>query len=173
MVETLDSLGAQDQQQLSALLIDSIEHGASVGWVNPVDAASVIAYWQMIASDLAEGRRSLLVIREDGKIIASMQLEYAGKPNGLHRAEIQKVLVHSAQRRQGLGKRLMETAETLARHRGRTLLVLDTESASAGQRLYASMGYVNAGEVPNFAIGTNGGWTPTTYMYKLLSAHAT
>jgi hypothetical protein len=46
--------------------------------------------------------------------------------------------------------------------------VLDTETASAGQHLYASLGFIAAGEIPQFAIGTNGGWSPTTYMYKLL-----
>jgi hypothetical protein len=47
-------------------------------------------------------------------------------------------------------------------------LVRDTETASAGQRLYASLGFIAAGEIPKFAIGANGGWSPTTYMYKLL-----
>ena len=147
---------------------DSIEHGASVGWVKPASPDNIEAYWQTIASDLARGDRSVLVLRENGSIIASLQLEYAGKPNSVHRAEVQKVLVHSSQRRRGLGRLLMQRAEDLARARSLSLLVLDTESASAGQRLYESMGYVAAGEIPNFAIGTNGGWTPTTYMYKLL-----
>jgi GNAT superfamily N-acetyltransferase len=107
-------------------------------------------------------------MRENGKIIASVQLEFAGKPNGLHRGEVQKMLVHSSQRRKGLGRQLMSRVEAIARARGRSLLVLDTESSSAGQRLYASVGFAAAGEIPNFAIGTFGGWTPTTYMYKLL-----
>ena len=148
--------------------MDSIAQGASVGWVNPAPPDNIEAYWQTIAADLSRGGRSLLVVREGGAIVASLQLEYAGKPNSVHRAEVQKVLVHSAYRRRGLGRLLMRRAEDIARSRGRSLLVLDTESASAGQRLYESMGYVAAGEIPHFAIGTNGGWTPTTYMYKLL-----
>ena len=167
-VEPLAAIERADQQQLAALLLDAIEQGASVGWVNPASPDNIEAYWQTIASDLSQGARSVLVVREGGGIIASLQLEYAGKPNSVHRAEVQKVLVHSSQRRRGLGRLLMQRAEEIARSRGRSLLVLDTESASAGQRLYESMGYVAAGEIPNFAIGTNGGWTPTTYMYKLL-----
>ena len=168
VVEPLTALETADQQQLGALLLDSIEQGASVGWVNPASPDNIEAYWQTIASDLSRGGRSVLVVRKQGDIIASLQLEYAGKPNSVHRAEVQKVLVHSSQRRRGLGRLLMQRAEDIARSRGRSLLVLDTESASAGQRLYESMGYVVAGEIPNFVIGTNGGWTPTTYMYKQL-----
>ena len=62
----------------------------------------------------------------------------------------------------------MMAAEACAKSRDRSLLVLDTETASAGQHLYASLGFIAAGEIPKFAIGTNGGWSPTTYMYKLL-----
>ncbi len=168
VVEPLAALEAADQQQLGVLLLDSIQQGASVGWTNPASLDNIQAYWKTIAQDLLRGSRSVLVVREGGAIVASLQLEYASKPNSVHRAEVQKVLVHSSQRRRGLGRLLMQRAEEIARSRGRSLLVLDTESASAGQWLYESMGYVAAGEIPKFAIGTNGGWTPTTYMYKLL-----
>ena len=62
----------------------------------------------------------------------------------------------------------MAALEDAARAAGRTLLVLDTESASNGQLLYAAMGYRAAGEIPDFAIGNSGGFVHTTYMYKLL-----
>ncbi len=167
-VEQLATISSADHAALVALLRDSIENGASVGWVLPIGDGDIERFWDNVARDLGAGDRAVLVVREAGTIIASVQLEFAGKPNGRHRAEVQKMLVHSTHRRKGLGRELMLRAEALARERGRSLLVLDTESSSAGQRLYASVGFSVAGEIPNFAIGTMGGWTPTTYMYKLL-----
>lgn len=153
---------------LAGLLRDAVENGASVGYVVPIDEADLTAFWAGVFEDVTMGCRALFVVRDAGQIVGSTQLEFAAKPNGLHRAEVQKMLVHSSQRRKGLGRQLMMAAEACAKSRGRSLLVLDTETASAGQYLYASLGFIAAGEIPQFAIGTNGGWSPTTYMYKLL-----
>ena len=167
-VEQLSSFEADDVRALAGLLRDAVENGASVGYVMPIDEADITAFWAGVFADVGQGRRTLFVVRDAGQIVGSVQLEFAGKPNGMHRAEVQKMLVHSAQRRRGLGRELMMAAENCAKSRGRSLLVLDTETASAGQHLYASLGFIAAGEIPQFAIGTNGGWSPTTYMYKLL-----
>lgn len=167
-VETLTTFDEHDRKALAALLRDAVETGASVGYVMPINEAEIAAFWTGVFEDVALGRRALFVGRADGEIIGSVQIEFANKPNARHRAEVQKMLVHSTQQRKGLGRQLMLAAEQSARSNRRTLLVLDTESASAGQHLYASLGFVAAGEIPKFAIGTNGGWTPTTYMYKFL-----
>ncbi len=167
-VETLSSFDDNDRMALAGLLRDAVENGASVGYVMPIDEADISAFWAGVFEDVVEGSRALLVVRQSGQIVGSVQVEFAGKPNGRHRAEIQKMLVHSSQRRKGLGRQLMMAVEACAKSRDRSLLVLATETASAGQHLYASMGFIAAGEIPKFALGTNGGWSPTTYMYKLL-----
>jgi ribosomal protein S18 acetylase RimI-like enzyme len=168
VVEKLSSFEADDVRALAGLLRDAVENGASVGYVVPIDEADISAFWAGVFEDVVEGSRALLVVRQSGQIVGSVQVEFAGKPNGRHRAEIQKMLVHSSQRRKGLGRQLLLAAEACARSKDRSLLVRDTETASAGQRLYASLGFIAAGEIPKFAIGANGGWSPTTYMYKLL-----
>ena len=48
----------------------------------------------------------------------------------------------------------MAAVEAEARGAGRWLLVLDTETQSNGQQLYAAMGYQAAGIIPDFAIAT-------------------
>ena len=167
-VERLDRVSENDLVDLTALLKDAVEHDASVGYVVPVDTTQLAAFWQGVARDMAEGTKVLFVVRHEGRIIGSTQLDFCMKPNGLHRAEVQKVLVHSAHRRNGLGRALMRAAENEAQRRGRHLLVLDTESGSGAQSLYANEGYTVAGQIPEFAIGNRGGFVPTTYMYKLL-----
>ena len=68
---------------------------------------------------------------------------------------------------------LMQAVEAAAAQRGRSLLVLDTETGSAGQHLYAALGYTAIGEIPQYAIATQGvdhGKVGSTFMYKILRA---
>ncbi len=167
-IDVLTTLGANDRAGLGKLLRDVVENGASVGYVLPVSTADIDVYWQGVAADVATGSCKLLVARDDDDIVGTVQLVFAGKPNGRHRAEVQKLLVHSAARRLGIARCLMTRAEEVAAAESRELLVLDTETGSGGHRLYASLGYAVAGEIPRYAIGTSGGWTPSTFMYKFL-----
>ena len=167
-VAPLSSLSVEDIDALTALLTDAVVNGASVGYVLPVDLAMLQSYWRGIADEIAAGALALFAVKRDERIIASAQLSFCGKPNGRHRAEVQKVLVHSSARRRGLGGALMRAVEQHARECTRSLLVLDTETHSAGQKLYEAMGYQAAGVIPKFAIGNSGGFVPTTYMYKIL-----
>lgn len=172
VVLTLPSVHTRDIDNLTALLTDAINNGASVGYVLPVDHNMINAYWRATADEVSASSIALFAIRKDEHIVASAQLAFCGKPNGRHRAEVQKVLVHSAHRRKGFGAMLMHAVERHAFGCGRTLLVLDTESDSAGQRLYEATGYTAAGIIPRFAIGNAGGFVPTTYMYKILDRRA-
>ena len=171
-VQELISLTARDIDELTALLRDVVVHGASVGYVLPVDDGMLAAYWRNVAREVSAGDTCLLVARREERIVGTAQLAFCPKPNGRHRAEVQKVLVHSACRRMGLGAALMRAADAHARKHARSLLVLDTETESAGQRLYETVGYIAAGIIPRFATDNSGSWVSTTYMYKLLDAAA-
>ena len=94
---------------------------------------------------------------------------FAQQPNQPHRAEIGKMLVLAAARRQGLGRRLLAAAEQAAREQGRTLLMLDTESGSAGDLLYRSCGWTEFGRVPGHAFKPDGRLAETTFFYKQLA----
>jgi hypothetical protein len=62
----------------------------------------------------------------------------------------------------------MRSAEQLARDCDRTLLVLDTVTGSDADRLYTRLGWTRVGEIPDFALLSGGGLTPTTYFFKRL-----
>jgi GNAT superfamily N-acetyltransferase len=79
------------------------------------------------------------------------------------------MLVLATARRQGLGRRLLATAEQAARDAGRTLLMLDTESGSAGDLLYRSCGWTEYGRVPGHAFRPEGRLAETTFFYKQLA----
>jgi hypothetical protein len=61
----------------------------------------------------------------------------------------------------------MARAETEAKARGRTLLVLDTAGAEA-ERLYARTGWQRVGVIPDYAMWPGGGFCDTTYFWKKL-----
>jgi len=76
--------------------------------------------------------------------------------------------VHRRGRRRGLGAALLEAAEGTARDCGKTLLVLDTNTGSAAERLYTRMGWTRVGEIPDFSVQPRGGLRATTVFYKRL-----
>jgi GNAT superfamily N-acetyltransferase len=92
-------------------------------------------------------------------------LTFAPQPNAPHRAEIGKMLVLAHMRRRGLGRRLLSAAEAAAREHGRTLLLLDTHTGSAGEHLYRNCGWTAFGVVPGHALMPDGRPAPTTFFY--------
>ena len=90
----------------------------------------------------------------------------SGNQNSPHRAEIGKVIVLRAMRRQGIARALMVAAEARAREEGRWMLILDTETGSAAESLYRALGWKETGVVPNYALLTDGRLSPATFFWK-------
>ena len=169
-IATLSTPPAEaDFKSLCALLRDAIEGGASVGYMLPVRGAELIAFWQDNCADAAAGQRVILVAREAGAIVGSVQLELAMKPNSRHRAELQKLLVLRTHRGRGLGCALMNAAEDAARARGRSLLVLDTSQSGNALGVYDRCGYTKAGVIPQYARDPDGPLIDTVVYYKHLA----
>lgn len=166
-IESLNTL-SESYNQLIALLQDCVESGASVGFLAPLEAGEAEGYWQGVAADLAEGGRILLVAYEAGRIAGAVQISYCQKKNGSHRAEVEKLMVHTAFRQRGIAQRLMAEVERQAQASQRTLLVLDTRTGDAASMLYRKSGYKEAGQIPLFARSSEGTLDGTTFFYKLL-----
>ena len=156
------------RSQLSDLLIDVVDGGAAVSFLAPMPRDAADAFWQGVADDIAKGTRTVLVAVIDDRVVGCVHLALAMQPNGRHRAEVQKLLVHSRYRRRGVATALMTAAEAEAQGMGRSLLVLDTESGSLGEQLYMQLGYQRAGVIPHFARSSNGNMHATVVFYKQL-----
>ncbi|MCI1028450.1 MULTISPECIES: GNAT family N-acetyltransferase [Pantoea] len=172
MIE-IDSLSATQAQPLLASLCEvlhgCVADGASVGFIDADDRAVMARFWQDKIYSLASGDNQLLVAWQAGEIVATVMLGFSSMPNGRHRAEISKLLVHPRARRQGIARRLMLRAEQLAQQQGKTLLVLDTRSGDVASALYLSLGWQVAGSIPYYAESTSGELDATTVMYKRLT----
>ncbi len=95
-----------------------------------------------------------------------MQVILALPPNQPHRGEIAKLLVHRAARKRGIAARLMDAAEAEARAEGKTLLVLDTVTGDAAERLYERLGWTRVGVIPGYALYPDGRPCATTVFWK-------
>lgn len=168
----LDTDQAQARlEALSDLLHACVEAGASVNFVNPFAQGEAAAYWRdKVLGPVAAGTRDLFVIECEGQLVGSVQLDRDTPPNGRHRAEVSKLLVHPDARRQGLGSALMDALERRAIAQGRSLLTLDTRAGDPASALYRARGYVALGEIPGYCRDPfDRGLDPTTIMYKQLA----
>lgn len=154
---------------LETLLDDAVASGASVGYHHPLAPDLNRGFWDGVAQQLEDGAHHLLVARDrDGTVLGSVQLALCTKPNGAHRAEVQKLLVHTAHRRRGVARRLMAATEALARELGRTLLVLDTLEGNFGEPFYERTGWRRAGLIPGYTVEADGSFHATVLFYKNL-----
>lgn len=153
---------------LIALLRDAVAGGASVGFLPPLDAAEARRYWEGVIGELGAGERILLAARDAGGLAGAVQLALPAKPNASHRADVQKLLVHSRARRAGLGRALMAELERAAGAAGRSLLVLDTRQGDAAERLYRAIGYREAGVIPAYARSADGALAGSVFFYRRL-----
>jgi acetyltransferase len=163
-----DEIRTEARQALCELLIDAVSGGASVGWVAVPSNLEASTYWDSVADQVRSGGVVLLIAQEDSHVIGTVQLHLSGRPNGAHRAEVARLLVHSRARRRGVGAALMAAVEAEALQHRVSLLVLDTRTGDPSQHLYEKIGYTLAGIIPRYARGTTGTLEPTSIMYKEL-----
>jgi L-amino acid N-acyltransferase YncA len=153
---------------LAAILVDAVASGASVNFLAGCDEAQAASFWRGQLPGIADGSRILLVAVVDEAIIGTVVIAIAHQQNSPFRAEVGKMLVHSTMRGRGIGRQLLAAAEQTALDAGRTLLMLDTEAGSAGERLYRACGWTVLGTVPDFCLANDGSLVDSTYFYKHL-----
>jgi GNAT superfamily N-acetyltransferase len=154
---------------LADVLVDCVEGGASVSFMLPLARERALEFWRDVVEGVVRGERALLVAQDDaGRIVGTVQMVLAQPDNQPHRADVAKMLVSRAVRRQGIARRLMAAVDTIAREEGKTVLVLDTVTGSPASRLYEQAGWQRVGDVPRYALMPDGEFCSTTYFYKHL-----
>lgn len=166
-IESVTALSEDDVRELAALLVDTVESGASVSFMAGLSLDDAAAWWRKILST-APARAVILVARDEQGIVGTVQLQPAWAPNQPHRADVAKLMVHRRARRHGLARALMTELERRAREQRFTLLVLDTCKGTAAERFYLALGWVRVGEVPHFALNPDGSSCDTVFFYKEL-----
>jgi acetyltransferase len=154
---------------LTRVLVETVNQGAALGFMRPVDDEIVHKYWLSLDPELRAGSRLLLAIFSGDELIGSGQLALSERGNSPHRAEIQRLFVGVAARGQGIGKALMEALHHVAREHGRWLILLNTRHGEPPERFYRSLGYLEVGVIPGWTIGPAGERYDHITLYRELS----
>lgn len=160
-IEVLENI-EESIEELSELLVRVVDDGAAVGFLPPMKQSSAREYWNSV---IAPGV-ILFVAKMNNQIVGSVQLHLCSKENGLHRADIAKLIADPNFRRKGIGRALMLSAEERAIQEERSLVILDTREGDPSNLLYQSLDFIEAGRIPNFAKSANGELHSTVLYYK-------
>lgn len=152
--------------ELCEVLSDCVNGGASVGFMLPFSPADAEVYWRGVADAVDQGEIIHVIAQVDGKIVGTVQVALASKPNQPHRGDLMKLLVHRSARGLGLSRKLMDHMEAEAAKRGRTLLVLDTATGSEAEAIYPRFGWQRVGVIPDYALFPDGRTCGTTLFFK-------
>ena len=168
-------------KQLSELLVRVVATGAAVSFLHPLPFAEARDYWRGVlrpgvflvtaSADKSADRpeNSGSTAPHSQQLVGTVQLHLAGQPNGMHRADIAKMMVDPEWQRRGVGRALLDRAEEIALREGRTTLILDTEAGAPSNRLYLSAGWREVGRIPEYARSSSGGLHSTVYYAKWLA----
>lgn len=167
-IRALATIGEREIAELSTVLIDCVEGGASVSFMLPMTLAKAEGFWRNVAASVARGERIVLAAEDaTGAIVGTVTVVLQQPENQPHRGDVSKMLVHRSARRRGVGAALLTAAERQAQAAGKTLLVLDTASDEAS-RLYVRHGWQYCGVIPDYALLPDGPPCATTIYYKFL-----
>jgi GNAT superfamily N-acetyltransferase len=170
-IRRADTLSDAELADLTDLLVAVVADGASIGWVDPPSSAEAAAYWR---GTLHPNNHLLIAELPDPaggrcRVVGTAQLSPATRANSLHRAEVNKLLVHPAHHRRGIGRALLAELERLAAEMGKSMLYLDTREGDGSNHLYRAAGWTEAGKIPAWCTAADGrSLAATIFYYKLL-----
>lgn len=163
---------------LGSLLVAIINSGVSAHFTHPYEESKAQSIFEAFLPDIGTKSFTWLAfdITNNGDdtmtktLAGTVTLGFHKSPNGYHRAEIKKLLVHPDFQRRGIARKLMVQLEAKAREHKKRLLLLDTTAGYHAQKLYSSMGWEMIGICPDYAsTTTKTGFEDAAFMYKTLS----
>lgn len=168
-VMVLDAAAANSAEpRLAEILRDCVQSGASVSYLPPLELDAARAFWKRVSSDVATGRRILLVAWAEGVLGGTVQLNIVTRQNQPHRADVEMLLVLPEFRRLSMGRTLLMAVEQAARTAGRGLLLLETRAGDAAEALCRSAGWVEVGRIPDYTLNADGTFSATLVFSKRL-----
>lgn len=151
---------------LASLLMETVAHRGSIGFMHPVSPAKAVSFWKQSLAAAGAGARVILGAYDGEELIGTVTLLLDCPENQPHRAEIAKMMTRYIYRGRGVASALLREAERIAVEKGRTLLTLDTAEQEGAAALYEKMGYQRTGVIPDYALMPYGGLTGTIVFWK-------
>ena len=168
-VRRLETLSSREFGGLCDVLIDCVEGGASVSFMQPMTLAKAAEFWRDVAASMARGERALVVARGQQWRHHRHCAGRCGRAARISRTAPTSPRCWCIGGRGGSASvpRYCKAAEDAARDAGRSLLVLDTASDDA-ERLYERSGWQRVGTIPDYALMPDGALCATVVYYKRL-----
>jgi acetyltransferase len=157
---------------LVELLRESVNGGASLGFLPPLPPHEARRYWRSLGPELRGGSRLLFGAYVADRLAGTGQLALPSWPTARHRAELNKVMVATALRGHGIGRRLLQAIHDSAWQRGRSLLVLNVLRGDPAETFYGQLGYRATGVIPGYMIGASGEACDNVAMFRALRPEA-
>ncbi|RFU76253.1 acetyltransferase gnat family domain-containing [Trichoderma arundinaceum] len=134
---------------------------SSIGFLAPLSDHTAATYWlELLSTVLGPGATTTLLIATapgSDKVIATVQLARMPKETHAFKGEIRKLMVHPEYRRHGLGRRMMDEVERVAREKfALELLLLDTSKETPARDFYLRTGWTEWGICPGYAKSSSG-----------------
>jgi GNAT superfamily N-acetyltransferase len=157
---------------LVELLRESVNGGASLGFLPPLPHPEARRYWRSLVPELRGGSRLLFAAYLADRLAGTGQLALPSWPTARHRAELNKLMVATALRGHGIGRTLLQAIHDRAWRCGRSLLVLNARRGDPAETFYRQLGYREAGVIPGYMIDASGEARDNVAMYRTLRAEA-
>ncbi|EKJ77256.1 hypothetical protein NXS19_010014 [Fusarium pseudograminearum] len=164
---------------LAAIHASCITHDRTIAeFLPPLSHEKLLAWWKERIAEVADGKRLIFIllnqtepgVRPKGPdVVGVVMLYMPSSETGPFRGVVEKLFVHTACRRRGGAKTLMSTLESEATKRGRTILLLETETGSPGSEVCKKLGYVELGQIPKYGLSPTGELKDGTFFWKHLA----
>jgi acetyltransferase len=138
------------------LLKDAVEVGGTVGFLLPMTPDKLDRYWSGVARDMEAGERELLAALEGGKVIGALQIYYQKAESTSHRADLQKLIVHSSEHRRGIARALLVDALERMPALGVMMYTITTFKEGAAEDLVRSLLFTRFGMMPHYGLTPDG-----------------
>jgi acetyltransferase len=152
---------------LVSLLQETVNNGASLGFLAPLGETEALAYWEAVLAKLGPDL-AVWIAEEAGRVVGTFQMGRETRANGRHRAQMGKAMVRISSRGQGINAKLMALAEAHARHVGLKLLLLGSEVGTVAAGIVLRDGWTLLGRIPDYAVGPDGRMHALAYFFKQL-----
>lgn len=148
--------------------------GSSIGFLAPLSDDDATDLWQQLSPSVfgANPTTTFLIATEPGsdEVLATVQIARNPKQTHTYKGEIRKLLVHPSHRRSGLGRRMMDAAEQIAREElSLDMLLLDTATATPARAFYLKTGWTEWGICPEYAKAADGKKHDCSFFIKKLT----
>ncbi|KAK0645667.1 hypothetical protein B0T16DRAFT_390245 [Cercophora newfieldiana] len=175
----------QEQHQqlipwIAALHASCITQDHMVGpFLPPLTNEKLLPWWRERIAEVNAGTRVIVLLlaqttpakKAEGRDFRGLAMfKTSDVETGTFRGHIDAVLVNQKYRRQGGARALVRALEYEAARKGRTLLLVDTETGSVAEAAFKSFGYVEVGKIPAYSHVLPNGKRGGTFFYKDLVA---